>query len=172
MRVGSIVVWSNRALGVASAAVVFVMVGVVTYGVLMRYIFKSPTAFAIELPSLLFIAAIAFCLGYTQLHKRHVRVELVTSRLPAKLQYALHLLSSVVVVGYSAFVVWSLWRRFVQYAAVNEVARESRIPVAPFVFAIVLGVVFLALQVIIEVRSAEAATPKEAEGHGKVRGID
>lgn len=109
IRVASGVSWANRVLGVVSTGVAFTLVAVVTYGVIMRYVFRSPTAFSIELPQLLFVAIIAFCLGDAQIHGKHIRVELVMSRFPVKLQSALNILASMVTAGYCVIVVWALW---------------------------------------------------------------
>lgn len=140
----------SRLLGIVSAGFAFVLVGVVTYGVIMRYVFRSPTAYSIELPELMFIAIIAFCLGYAQIYGRHIRVDSFTSRLPRKLQKAFSIFTGAVTVGYCGIVIWALWQRFTLNIALNDVTRESRVPFAPFALAIIIGIAFLGLQVIID----------------------
>ena len=142
--------WSNRLLGAVSAGLVFILVGVVIYGVVMRYVFRSPTAWSIELPELMFIAILSFCIGYAGLHGRHIRITLVTSRLPGKAQNALDILASVVTTGYCVLVVWALWNKFMVHLTLKEMTYESHILYAPFSLAIVIGVSLLGLNIILD----------------------
>lgn len=140
----------NWLLGAASAVIGFAVVGVVVQGVVMRYVFKSPTAYSIELPEVLFVALIALCLAYTQMHGRHVRVELITSRLHGRLHDGFGILASVITLGYCVIVAWALWQKTVFNLAKDIGTVQNHIPLAPFSIVIVVGMFVMALQVLID----------------------
>ncbi len=140
----------NWILGAISAMVGFALVGIVVYGVITRYIFKQPTAYSYELPEVFFIAAIALSLAYTQIEGRHVRIDIITSRFPKKLLEAVNIFVSLATVSYCVIVAWALWQRTITNFDKGMGMIETHTPLAPFSLLIVVGMVFFALQVIIE----------------------
>jgi len=138
-------------LGAASAVTGFVVVGVVVYGVVMRYVFKSPTVYSLELPEVLFIAMVALCLAYTQTQGRHVRVEIVTSRLRGRVQDALAIFTSITTLGYCVIVAWALSQRAAWNLAKDIGTIEAHVPLAPFSIVIVVGICLMGLLLLTEV---------------------
>lgn len=135
----------------ASGIIGLALVGIVAYGVLLRYVFRMPTAYALELPEVLFIAGIALCLAYTQMKGGHVRIEVLTSRMPNKLQGVVGIFAFLVMLAYCVIVAWALWQRTAENLNKGVGSVETHLPLAPFSFMIVVGISLLALQVIIEI---------------------
>ncbi len=140
----------NWLLGAASAIVGFALIGIVVYGVIVRYVFRQPTAYSLELPEVLFIAIIALALVYTQMQGSHVRVEVIVSRLRGKAKDTFSIITNLATIVYCGIVVWALWQRAIWNLERNMGTIQNHIPLAPFSFLIVVGIGLLAIQVIIE----------------------
>jgi TRAP-type C4-dicarboxylate transport system permease small subunit len=120
------------------------------YGVIARYVFRSPTIYSVEVAGLLFIVMIAFALAYTQMGGHHVRVEVVTMRLKGKLKTTCDIIASVATVSYCAVVAWALALKFAKDLARGAWAPDSKLPMSPFSLAIVIGISLMGLQIVIE----------------------
>jgi TRAP-type C4-dicarboxylate transport system permease small subunit len=73
-----------RAVSLISGVAVLAMVALISYDVLMRYFFDRPQLFVDELASFLQVLVIFGGLAHTYRLGGHVRVDLVTSHLPAR----------------------------------------------------------------------------------------
>lgn len=136
--------------GAASALIGFAMVGVVVYGVVMRYIFRAPTAYSLEMPEVMFITLISLCLMYAQTQGSHVRVEVITVHLHGKVKNAFSIVAYLATLAYCGVVVWAMWNRVIWNMSRNIGSLQTHIPMAPFSFLIMLGIALLAVHVIIE----------------------
>ena len=99
-----------RSASTLAGLAVLVIVVLITYDVLMRYFFNDPQLFVDEVASFLQIVVIFGGLAYTFRTGGHVRVDLVTARLPARARAWLRvvaLLGSLVFLG---IVMWTTLR--------------------------------------------------------------
>jgi len=60
------------------------LVGVVTYEVMMRYLFNAPSLWAYEVSVMLGASLYILAFAYTHLHRAHVRVDMIYSHLPPR----------------------------------------------------------------------------------------
>lgn len=60
------------------------LVLLVTYEVMMRYLFNRPSLWAYELTVMLAASLYILAFAYTHLHKAHVRVDMIYAHLPAR----------------------------------------------------------------------------------------
>jgi TRAP-type mannitol/chloroaromatic compound transport system permease small subunit len=95
---------TNEWLGRIVALGILLMVGIVSYEVVMRYGFRAPTIWATELITFVFAGYIFLGAGYTLLHRDHVGMDIVHSRLPARAQAVLDVLT----VGFVLLYCWVL----------------------------------------------------------------
>ncbi len=140
----------SRLAGGFSGIIAFFLIGVMIQGVIARYVFRSPKAYSVELPVVLFSAMIAFCLAEAQRHGSHVRAELLVQKLSAKAQRILAIIAYFLTVGYSAIVVWAVWQRTGEFFTKHTATISARLPLSPFGVAIIVGVSLLALQAIVQ----------------------
>ncbi|MCX5818753.1 MAG: TRAP transporter large permease subunit [Deltaproteobacteria bacterium] len=70
----------NTITGTMSGAFIMIMCFVVTYEVIMRYLFKSPTTWVLEISIYLNIACIIFASSLAMQEKMHIMVDVVTRR--------------------------------------------------------------------------------------------
>lgn len=75
---------------------------VVVYGVIMRYVFNRATLWGLETSEFIFLVTIALAGGYTLLHDRHVNVEMVYSRLGTRAKAIVGLITVPILLGFVA----------------------------------------------------------------------
>ncbi len=76
----------NEKVGIFGAWLVIPLNAVVVYEVLIRYVLNSPTDWVYDTAWMLFSAMFLLGGAYTMVHKRHVRIDIIFSSLPAKYQ--------------------------------------------------------------------------------------
>lgn len=82
----------------------------VTYGVITRYVFHSPSIIAIEMTKILMIPALVLAVSYVQRYGRHLKVDFLAGRFPQTLQLILYEILVPIMglfVGY--VLVWKGW---------------------------------------------------------------
>ncbi|AFM24920.1 TRAP transporter small permease subunit [Desulfomonile tiedjei] len=106
----------NEFFGKNMALLILPLVFVVVYEVIARKIFHSPTVWAFEVTVWLYGAHFMLGAAYTHLHDRHVRIDILSQKLPEKVQIWL-----------SVITFWLLFVPFVgglSYAAVSYAAHS------------------------------------------------
>ena len=88
--VSNISEWSGRGVSI----VLFLLVGVLAYEVTMRYVFNSPTIWGQELSLFLFGTTGMIGGAYVLLHKAHVNLDLLYSRVTRRKQAILDLITA------------------------------------------------------------------------------
>jgi TRAP-type C4-dicarboxylate transport system permease small subunit len=82
----------------------------VTYGVVTRYAFHSPSIIAIEMTKILMIPALVLAVSYVQRYGRHLKVDFLSNRFPQTFQLILSEIAVPIMglfVGY--VLVWKGW---------------------------------------------------------------
>jgi TRAP-type mannitol/chloroaromatic compound transport system permease small subunit len=94
-RFGNIIAYFNIAV-----------VGIVCYEIVARYVFNAPTVWASE--GMVMLSGFMYVLagGYAQLHKRHVRIDILYSRLRPKAQAVCDALAFVFFCFYMYALIW------------------------------------------------------------------
>jgi C4-dicarboxylate transporter, DctM subunit len=92
----------------------------VTYEVIMRYVFNSPTTWVLETTIYLIIAATFISLAYVMLEKGHVKVDFVTVHLSHKTAALLETSTSVFGILYCMVLGWQGWKVTVRAFQLGE----------------------------------------------------
>ena len=85
----------NDILGSMVSFLAIPMMLAVVYEVVARYIFNSPTIWAMEINQHLLCAYTALAGGYALLHKAHVNVDILYERFPINIRVFVNLLTSI-----------------------------------------------------------------------------
>lgn len=137
------------ALNAVSGYILFFMMIMITVDVTGRYLFNSPIPGTLEFTEFLMVFVVFFSMAFVQLEKRHIRVELVTQRLPKKLDDGMSiatLLIGAVFFGLLAWQSWfSAWSAF-EYREASE--GLIQIPIYPPKFAIPFGSAIMVVQLL------------------------
>ncbi len=93
--------------------------------VILRYIFNKPTLWVWDTNLQIFGIVILLGVGYTLLHDRHVRVEVIMTRVPPKVRLFLELLAMLMLMYVAAELVWqggiNGWESFVNRERLNTI---------------------------------------------------
>jgi TRAP-type C4-dicarboxylate transport system permease small subunit len=128
---------------ISSISLVIMMLVVVVH-VIGRNFFSSPLYGGVEIISLSGVILISFALGYTQLQKAHIAVEVLVSRLSNSLRMPIAIFVMVVNLVTVSLLIWGgidyFWDAIIKRGSYTLVLH---LPSAPFRFVWVLGCVAL-----------------------------
>lgn len=142
--------WLSSALAVIGGVVLTVMVFLVAYGVIMRYLFHTPKAWVNELVALMYLPVVALGIAYALKMKAHVRVDLLLSRLPRKVEHVLNVITMPLFLLYASLIVWAGWLRASRALASGMHSVDARIPFFPIWILLPIGAGVLVLQGLVE----------------------
>ncbi len=114
-RVGHVVYW-----------LVLVAVLISAGNAVSRYAFNMSSNAWLEIQWYLFSAIFLFCAGYTLLHNQHVRIDIITGRLPKRVQAWVDILGTLFFLLPMALVImWLSWPVFVDAYQRHEVSTNA-----------------------------------------------
>jgi len=90
--------------------IILVMTLTVTYDVIMRYFFNSPTDWALELNMYLLVATSFLSGGYCLLHEGHVRVDILYQIFSPRIRALLDVITSLFFFLFIIVIVWKGWQ--------------------------------------------------------------
>lgn len=156
--------------GWVAAIVTFAVMCLIVTNVILRYGFGTPIAGTLELTEGALPLIIFLSLALTQFHGGHIRVTLLTDRVPPSMARGLGVLAMLAGAVLFAWAAWSGWLAAEKSMAIGEMKRGSvRYPVWPIKFAVCFGMVLLAVQFLIDAACVAAgmklheSDPEETE---------
>ncbi len=135
-------------LSYVGAAALFFMMLLTTVDVAGRYLANKPITGVFELTEYLVLILIFSFLAITQAQGGHVSVDLLLTRLPAKLRFAVNLINHVACLALMAVIFWMGFLNALESKAVGEGSPNLAIPKYPFVFFLALGCLILCIEYI------------------------
>ncbi|MDW7710267.1 MAG: TRAP transporter small permease [Deferrisomatales bacterium] len=118
-----------------------------------RAAWSRPIPGAVELSSYLLAVFVLLGIGYTQQVKGHVRVEMLTSRLPARGAAALQIFTTVLSLGIVGVLAWQGWVLGMEERAVSDMLR---VPQKPFRLLVAVAGAALFLELLLDLAEATA----------------
>lgn len=131
----------------------------VTYGVITRYAFHSPSIYAIELTKILMIPALVLAVPYVQRNDRHLKVDFLAMRFPAKAQLILFEIIVPICALFVGYVlVWKGWDSTAYSYSIHETSYSSWAePLWPVRLMIPIGYGILCLALVAQICKGFAA---------------
>ncbi|ETX13366.1 hypothetical protein OCH239_10625 [Roseivivax halodurans JCM 10272] len=137
--------------GWVAGVATFAMMCLVTVNVVTRYAFNRPIAGTLELTEGALPLIIFLSLALTQFHGGHIRVTLLTDRLPQGLARGLSVLAMLAGAVLFAWAAWAGWLSAEKSFAIGEMKRGSiRYPIWPIKYAVSFGMALLTLQFLLD----------------------
>jgi C4-dicarboxylate transporter, DctM subunit len=166
----SILRWVITNLGRLGCLMFVAVAVIITYEVIMRFIFRSPTVWVTEISSLLCIVGSFLLFAYTLQEKGHTRVDFITAMLPPRSVFFLELFTSVLGLVYSGVLTWYGIKMVQSSLLMEEVTQTLQIPLwIPQIFVpIGGGLMFLQLLKFLK-KDLFKKRKKMAEGEYSVR---
>jgi len=100
---------TNVFIGKLMVGVTLAAVAVITFEVVMRYVFGLPTNWGHELMTLLFAVQYMFVAGYCHYHRAHVRVDVFYSTRKKRTRAFLDLFTSIFFFLFTGVLLWTCW---------------------------------------------------------------
>jgi TRAP-type mannitol/chloroaromatic compound transport system permease small subunit len=100
---------TNIFIGKLMVGVTLAAVTIITFEVVMRYVFGLPTNWGHELMTMLFAVQYMFVAGYCHYHRAHVRVDVFYSTRKKRTRAFLDLFTSIFFFLFTGVLLWTCW---------------------------------------------------------------
>ena len=148
-----VTLWLARAGSVGLGIMMFL-----TLADVIGRLFNSPIAGTVEVTELIMGMMIYLGVGYTTIHRGHIRVDILITRFSTRLQAALGVITHIIAFAFMVVVCWRLFLQAASRIENNDITQIWEIPVWPIAFvmafASVLMVTSLLLHLVAAVRTA------------------
>ena len=136
----------SKAMAVSGVVLLGIMLLIVTNVILrpMGAVFAG----TYELIEAFIILVVAGALGYTELEKSHVTVQVIVSRLPRRLQGFFEALIYIIAIGLWIVIIWSSIS-IMNHNWLNEDTEILEVPLLPFRFIWIFGLIFLCVVLVL-----------------------
>ncbi len=149
--VSRVATWLNA----AGCVVLIFMALLITADVLGRGLFGSPLSGTFEVVELLMGAVVGLGLAYTGVKRNHLEVEVITERMPQRVQDALSVMGNTLGLFFFAATGWKTMDYGLESMANMDLSPTTSIPTGPFIIIGAVG--FLLLSVVSLLHAVEAA---------------
>jgi len=129
---------------IAGCALVF-MTGLICCNIAMCLIFNAPVTGTYELMGLCGALVTALSLGYTQVQRKHISVDILTNTFAPQWQQAARVASDAVCLVFFGMIAWQISTWSTTLVKTGEVTETLRIIFYPFTYATALGCAVLSL---------------------------
>ena len=154
-----ITVWLNRILVLLAGTFLVGMVVLTCANILLRIVWV-PVRGTFELMGFAGALVTAFALGYTQIKKGHISVDVLVETFSPRLRRLLGYINNVICCAFFVLAAWQLAVKAGTLRATGEVTETLRIIYYPFTYAVALGCFVLALVLLTDIVRRIVA-PKE-----------
>ncbi len=139
----------NHVFGAAGGIALACLTGLAAANMLSRAVFR-PVPGSYELIGFLCAVAVAFGMGYTQLHKGHVVVSILTERFSPGVNRVLDALNHLVGAGFFGLVSWQTLKWGAEIARSGELSETLKIPYFPVIYGVAAGFAVFALTLLLD----------------------
>ena len=147
---------------VAACSTLITMVLVVT-NIGGRYIFNKPVTGSLEFTEALLVLIIFLSLALTQYEGGHIRVTLLTRRLPRQIAHATDIFCMLAGAAFFGWCAYAAWRFAYQSWSIDEYEWGTiAFPLYPVKFVVFAGILMLAVQFLLDA-IAETVMPIKAD---------
>jgi TRAP-type mannitol/chloroaromatic compound transport system permease small subunit len=142
----------NERVGKATYWLILVAVLVSAGNAVVRYTLDTSSNAWLEIQWYLFSAVFLFCAGYTLLHNRHVRIDIVSGMFSRRVQTWIEIVGTLLfLLPMAILILWLSWPVFVDAWRSNEVsANAGGLTIWPARLMVPIGFLLLVLQGISE----------------------
>lgn len=134
-----------RVINGAGTVVLGVMVLLTVADVLLRLFLDRPLRGAFEIVEFLMVMVVFSAIAYTGLLKGHIVIQIFSSRLPERVRAILDSIADLISIGFCCLLVWQGIAQAQMIRLRNDISGVLSIPVFPFYYVVVLGMVLMGL---------------------------
>ena len=142
--------WVARVSEYAGWGVLLGWVALMTVGASTRYLFHTPLIFQVEVVSSMLVVFCCLCFTPVFLRGGHIRVDLVTRRLPQRVQDWLWLFAEFVTLVFVILIISSVLDLIAHSLEINAKFPVFKMPIAPFQIFIPVGFGLFAFALLVD----------------------
>lgn len=151
LKINAFYVKLEAVLAILSGILFMVLMLMQTASVASRALFSQPLVVVYDLGRLLFVSGVFLGVSYVQGNREHIRIEMLTDRLPHKAKYWFELFGYLLAIMITSIIVWqtglNAWNEFVTK---NYTMGIVSLPLWPAHFAVTFGVVILWFRLVLD----------------------
>ena len=146
-KVDRIIERASHAFLVLSGILIVIMMFSATYGVVRRYAFGSPEPYSYEISTMFLLFSFVFAISAVERLGRHIRVDIVSSRLPESAQHViLNIIAPIMGLFFAYILTWKGVEVSLFSLQIGEVSSSSwREPLFPIKIMVPVGYTLLVL---------------------------
>jgi TRAP-type C4-dicarboxylate transport system permease small subunit len=134
----------------ASAVGLALMTVLTFFDVIGRYFFNSPIVGTVEVTELLMGLIVYLGIGYTTITHGHIRVDIVITHLPSRLQAVLDVITLAISIIFAVLIFWRLWLKAEDTVATGDMTQLWEIPIAPVAYVMAVCSIPLVLGLLLQ----------------------
>jgi len=134
----------NRIMLIVGGICLVAMIALTSANILVRF-FWIPIRGTYELMGFLGALVTSFALGYTQLQKGHIAVDILINSFPRRTKRILEAINGVAIMAFFSVMALQISKKAWILRSTGEVTETLRIPYYPVTFGVALGCGFLAM---------------------------
>ena len=139
--------WTVNASAFGAASIVVILMVMVVADIFGRKVLNKPVPMSYEVGACMLVFIVFMGLAYSQRQKAHIRVEILTLRMPPKIRAAMDLLAYTLGIGIYGLIFYETFKWSYHSFEIGEyVAGLINIPKWPSQFALVFGALLISLQ--------------------------
>lgn len=115
--------------------------------------FGTPLAPSYELVSYLGATTVALPLGYAQLKKSHIAVDILGNYFPSSIRLVTSALTLILSVGFFSLGAWKVGQHATNFLRTGELSETTRMPFYPFTYAVAISCGLLAFCLFVDLLS-------------------
>lgn len=139
----------NQALLWIAGLFLLAMIAITGANIVIR-LFWLPIRGTFELMGYFGAVVTAFALGYTQIKRGHIAVDIVVLRFSEKVQGILHAVNHLICMIFFSIVTWQVFKYATTLKETGEVTETLQIVYYPFTYAVALGCLVLAFTFLVD----------------------
>ena len=158
--IGKVIERTSQFTAIGASGILVVVVIIIVVGTLMRYIFRSPLGWTVELSGLIMFIAAGLSMAWALKRGKHVRVEILTSRLSPRRQRIVSLATYSMTLVYLVLLFWVIWHEVLYAVRAGPLSEIELFPLLPFYALVCIGFGVFGLQALVEIAKLVAELRK------------
>jgi TRAP-type C4-dicarboxylate transport system permease small subunit len=139
----------NQVLVCVAGVVLTAMILLICSNIFLRIVWL-PVKGTFELMGFFSAIVTAFALGYTQIHRGHIGIDIVVLQFPERIQRILNGINYLICMAFFSIAGWQVAKWATIMRRTGEVTETLRIIFYPFTYGVALGCLVLALVLLVD----------------------
>ncbi|MEW5919395.1 MAG: TRAP transporter small permease [Bacillota bacterium] len=139
----------NKLFGKVCVLVLLLMVFLIVSNIFMKMFFISYHGI-IEIQGWLSALLISLALGYTQLYKGHVAIQIFVDRIKPATSNLIEVIINLISLAFLILVTWQIFRYAGHQRMIGSVSETLRWLIYPYIYIVAIGFAGLTLQLLVE----------------------